>query len=120
MKRPLRLMFAFLWLTFGYWVIGAILHFVVALLPLAQGGSGISVSSEENYHKVEFSGAAGDAVFVLVKQTGDNTVKFPAHISGSSSDISSVNFYAELLVAVLFAIISIPVLSRLLRPGEPG
>jgi hypothetical protein len=115
MKRPLRLMFAFLWLTFGYWIVGPVLHLVVALLPFAQGGSGISVSSEERFHKVQFSGSPGDAVLVVVKQTGDNTVKFPAHITGSSSDISSVNLYAELTVAVLFAVISIPVLSRLLR-----
>jgi hypothetical protein len=117
MKRPLRLMFAFLWLTFGYWIIGPLLHLIVAFLPFAQGGSGISVSSEGNYHKVQFSGSPGDAVLVLVKQTGDNTVEFPAHVTGSSSDIASVNLYAELVVAVLFAVISIPVLSRLLRPN---
>src|SRR5437867_12614707 len=108
MKRPLRLMFAFLWLTFGYWILATVLHFAVVLLPFAQGGSGISVSSEENYHKVQFSGSPGDAVLVLVKQAGDNTIKFPAHVTGSSSNISSVNLYAELVVAVSFAVISIP------------
>ena len=110
-------MFAFLWLTFGYWIIGAFLHFIVALVPFAQGGSGISVSSDKHFHKVQFTGSPGDAVFVMVRQSVDNTVEFPAHVSGSSQDISSVNLYAELAVAVLFAVISIPVLSRLLRPA---
>ena len=108
-------MFAFLWLTFGYLIIGAFLHFLVDLVPFAQRGSGISVSSEEGFHKVQFSGVPGDALFVFVTQTGDQTVQFPAHVTGSSSDISSVNAYAELVVAVLFAVISMPVLSRLLR-----
>lgn len=116
MKRPLRLMFAFLWLTFGYWIIGPLLRIAVLLLPFVQGGSGISVSSAENYHTVRFSGSPGDAVLVLVRQSGDNTITFPARVTDSSSNISSVNLYDELAVTVLFAVISIPMLSRLLRP----
>jgi len=118
MKRPLRLTLAFLWLTVGYWVFSFALQFVLLLLPFAHSGSGISTSTSNGIHTVHFSGAPGDAVLVLVTQSGDHNVTVPARdvpISSSSTTMAWANGYLQLFLVVLFALVSLPILSRLLR-----
>ena len=119
MKRSLRLTLAFLWLTVGYWILSLVLQFALILLPFAHSDSGISTSTSNGVHTVHFSGAPGDAVLVLVRQSGNHNVTIPATrdvvSSGSSTTMAWANAYLEGLLAVLFALASLPVLSRLLR-----
>lgn len=119
MKRPLRLTLAFLWLTVGYWVFSFSLQFVLLLLPFAHSGSGISTSTSNGIHTVHFSGAPGDAVLVLMTQSGDPKVTVPARdvpiSSSSSTTMAWANGYLQLFLVALFALVSVPILSRLLR-----
>ena len=96
MKRPLRLTLAFLWLTVGYWIFSFVLQFALILLPFAHSGSGISTSTSNGVHTVHFSGAPGDAVLVLVTQSGDHHVTIPARdvvASSSSTTMAWANAY---------------------------
>jgi hypothetical protein len=122
MKRPLRLTLAFLWLTIGYWIFSFVLQFALILMPFTHGGSGISTSTQPGLYKVQFSGTPGDAVLVLASHTGDYTVDFPAtQPSGSSSStaIAWGNGFLQLFLVVAYALVSLPILSRLLR-REPS
>ena len=118
MKRPLRLTIAFLWLTVGYWVFSFALQFVLLLLPFAHSGSGISTSTSNGIHTIHFSGAPGDAILVLMTQSGDPKVTVPAQqvlVSASSTTMAGTNAYLQLILVVVFALISLPILSRFLR-----
>jgi hypothetical protein len=119
MKRSLRLSLAFLWLTFGYWTISFVLEFALILLPFARSDSGISASTSNGAHTVHFSGAPGDAVLVLETQSGYHNVTIPATrdvaSSGSGTTMAWANAYLSSFFVVLFALVSLPILSRLLR-----
>ena len=121
MKRRFRLTLAFLWLTVGYWIFSFVLQFALILLPFAHSGSGISTSTSNGIHNVHFSGAPGDAVLVFVTQDGGHgghNVAIPARdvpISSSSTTMAWANGYLQLFLVVLFALVSLPILSRLLR-----
>ena len=117
MKRVLRFTLAFLWLTIGYWIFSFVLQFALMLLPFTGSGS-ISTSTSNGVHTVDFYGGPGDAVLVLVTESGDHKVTFPDSHPGSSSSSTSMawdNGYLQLILVVLFALVSLPILSRLLR-----
>lgn len=120
MKRPLRVTLAFLWLTIGYWIFSFVLQFALILSPFAHSGSGISTSSARGANTVHFSGAPGDAVLVFVTQHGDHDVTFPTThdaVTSSSSAMAWANAYLQLLLVAMYALVSLPLLSRLLRPN---
>jgi hypothetical protein len=110
---------AFLWLTFGYWVISFIIPFVLVFLPFAQSGGGISTSDAGGVHHVRFTGSPGDVIaFIYVEAAGPKDVKFttPTVMShGGSTFLSWTNAYVQLVLVGLFALISIPVLRRIFR-----
>jgi hypothetical protein len=117
MNRVLRFALAFLWLTVGYWIFSFVLQFALLLLPFAGSGS-ISTSTSDGVHTVDFVGAAGDAVLVFVTESGDHKVTFPESRPGGSSSSTTMtwgNAYLELFLVVVFALVSLPILSRLLR-----
>jgi len=110
-------MLAFLWLTFGYWILSTWLQIVLVLLPFAGPGSGLSVGSTDGYHTVNFSGSPGDAVLVVVTKSGPQELTFAESGQGqaSSTAMSQVNTFAGLIISVLYAALSLPVLAKLLR-----
>ena len=120
MKRPLRLTLAFLWLTIGYWMFTFVLQFVLILMPFAHSGSGISTSGGDGVNMVHFSGTPGDAVLVLVSSSGEKDITFPttrqSTTSSHSTSMAWGNAYLQLLLVVAYALVSLPILSRLLRP----
>jgi hypothetical protein len=125
MKRTFRLMLAFLWLTVGYWTLSFVLQFALLLLPFAHTGSGIlhSGPASNGVHTVQFHGAPGDAVLVFVTQDGEKKVTFsakPPTVSSFSTTMAWDNAYSDCFLVGLFALISLPILSRLLRraPNE--
>ena len=114
----------FLWLTVPIWTCSFLLQFALLAMPFAQyahrnGGILTRPGSASNgVHTVSFSGAPGDAVMVLVTKTGDYSVAFPAtrdYSHGSTTTMAWDNAYSALFQVGLFALISLPILSRLLR-----
>jgi hypothetical protein len=123
MRRPLRLAMAFLWLTVGYWTCSFVLHFAILLLPFARTGNGVSMSSGAGVHYLRFSGAPGDTVLAFVTESGDHGLSFsstPSSGSSSGSRMEWANGYFELFVTAFFALISLPILTRLLRAKSPN
>lgn len=117
MSRPLKILLSFLWLTFGYWILSIWLQIILMLLPFAASGTGISVHSADGYHTVNFSGSPGDAVLVVVTKSGPREVTFSGSTQSfaSSSAMMQVNIFSGLIIPLLYAAISIPVLGKLLR-----
>ncbi len=125
MKQAFRLILAFLWLTVGYWTFSFVLQFALLLLPFAHTGSGIlhSGPASNGVRTVQFHGAPGDAVLVFVTQDGEKRVTFsakPPAVSSFTTRMAWDNAYSECFLVGLFALISLPILSRLLRrpPNE--
>lgn len=77
----------------------------------------MSVRSADGYHTVNFSGSPGDALLIFVRKSGPQEVTFrESGRSGTSSTaMAQVNTFGGLIISVLYAVISIPVLGRLLR-----
>ena len=123
MHRLLRITLAFLWLTAGYWLFSTILPFALVLLPYASSGGGISMSSKQGVHQVRFSGSPGDLVLVVyVSDAGEVNLAHTTSgepIRASSTMYQWSNVTAQLVFVALFALISIPLLRRLLRNAEP-
>ena len=120
MKRPLRFTLAFLWLTIGYWTFSFVLMFALILMPFATSGTGISTSSAGGLHTIHFSGTPGDAVLVLVAQKGDHEVTFGSTtdaVTSSSSSMAWANGFLQLFLVMAYTLVSLPILSRLLRPN---
>lgn len=117
MPRSLKILLSFLWLTFGYWILSVWLQIILMLLPFAAPGTGISVHSADGYHTVNFSGSPGDAVLVLVTKAGHREFTFgeSAQSSASSSAMIQLNTLFGLIITVLYAAISLPVLTKLLE-----
>jgi hypothetical protein len=117
--KPSRVILAFLWLTIGYWIISFIVPLVLLFLPFAKSSGGISTSMANGVYKIQFSGSPGQIVALLVStDTGEKEVSFPdmpAAVHGSSEQTQWSSPIFELLVALVFAAVSIPVLRRLLR-----
>jgi len=114
-----RVIFAFLWLTIGYWIISFIVPLVLLFLPFAKSSGGISTSMADGVYKIQFSGSPGQIVALLVStDTGEKQVSFPGMpmaVNGSSEQSQWSSPIFELIVALVFAAVSIPVLRQLLR-----
>ena len=114
-----RVILAFLWLTVGYWIISFIVPLVLLFLPFAKSSGGISTSMADGVYKIQFSASPGQIVALLVStDTGDKQVSFPGMptaVHGSSEQTQWSSPIYELLIALIFAAVSIPVLRRLLR-----
>jgi len=117
--KPSRVILAFLWLTLGYWIISFIVPLVLLFLPFAKSSGGISTSMADGVYKIQFSASPGQIVALLVStDTGDKQVSFPGMptaVHGSSEQTQWSSPIYELLIALIFAAVSIPVLRRLLR-----
>ena len=124
MTHLLKLTIAFLWLTVGYWLFSTILPFALLLLPYAGAGGGISMSSAQGVHQVRFSGRPGDLVLVLyVSDAGEKSLAYTTSnepVRASSTTYQWSNAIVQLTIVALFALISIPLLRRLLRNAEPS
>jgi hypothetical protein len=122
MKRPWRYILAFLWLTIGYWIVSFIVPLVLLFLPFAKSGGGISTSLADGVYKIQFPGSPGQIIALLVStDSGEKKVTFPdmpTDIHGSSDHTQWSSPTYELLIAVVFAGLSIPVLRRLLHNGS--
>jgi hypothetical protein len=122
MKRAWRFTLAFLWLTVGYWIISFIVPLVLLFLPFAKSSGGISTSLADGVYKIQFPGSPGQIIALLVStDSGEKEVTFPnmpktMHGSSEHTQWSSPMF--ELLIALVFAGLSIPILRRLLRNGS--
>jgi len=119
MKRTSRFILAFLWLTVGYWIISFIVPLVLLFLPFAKSSGGISTSMANGVYKIQFPAGPGQIVALLVStDTGDKEVSFPdmpTAVRGSSERTQWSSPIFELIVVLVFAAVSIPVLRRLLR-----
>jgi hypothetical protein len=117
--KPSRVILAFLWLTVGYWIISFIVPLVLLFLPFAKSSGGISTSMADGVYKIQFSTSPGQIVALLVStDTGEKQVSFPGMptaVHGSSEQTQWSSPIYELLIALIFAAVSIPVLRRLLR-----
>jgi hypothetical protein len=121
---PSRVILAFLWLTIGYWIISFIVPLVLLFLPFAKSSGGISTSMADGVYKIQFSGRPGQIVALLVStDTGEKQASFPGMptaVRGSSEQTQWSSPIYELLIALVFAAVSIPVLRWLLckRPNQ--
>ncbi len=119
MNRAARVALAFLWLTVGYWFISFIVPLVLLFLPFAKSGGGISTSMAGGVYTIQFPAGPGQIVALLVStDTGDKTASFPGmpvKTHGSSELTQWDNPIYELVIALVFAAVSIPALRRLLR-----
>ena len=119
MRRTSRFILAFLWLTIGYWIISFIVPLVLLFLPFAKSSGGISTSMADGVYKIQFSGSPGQIIALLVStDTGDKEVVFPnmpKEVHGSSDRTQWSSAIYELLVTLIFAALSIPILRRLFR-----
>ena len=117
--KPSRVILAFLWLSVGYWIISFIVPLVVLFLPFAKSSDGISTSMADGVYKIQFSASPGQIVALLVStDAGEKQVSFPVMptaVHGSSEQTQWSSPIYELLIALIFAAVSIPVLRRLLR-----
>jgi hypothetical protein len=120
MKRAWRFVIAFLWLTVGYWIISFIVPLGLLFLPFAKSSGGISTSMADGVYKIQFPASPGQVVALLVStDTGDKEVSFPGMptaVHGSSEQTQWASPIYELLIALVFAAVSIPLLRRLLCP----
>ena len=122
--KPSRVILAFLWLTIGYWIISFIVPLVLLFLPFAKSSGGISTSMADGVYKIQFSGSPGQIVALLVStDTGEKQASFPGMptaVHGSSEQTQWSSPIYELLIALVFAAASIPILRRLLcnRPNQ--
>jgi len=122
--QPSRVILAFLWLTIGYWIISFIVPLVLLFLPFAKSSGGISTSMADGVYKIQFSGSPGQIVALLVStDTGEKQASFPSMptaVHGSSEQTQWSSAIYELLIALVFAAASIPILRRLLcnRPNQ--
>jgi hypothetical protein len=118
-----RGLLAFLWLTLGYWVISFIVPFLLLFLPFAGSGGGISESSANGVHRVRFDGQPGDVIaYMYVNQSGPKDETFttpPVPSHGGSTFFRWANAYTQLALVCIYALISIPVLKRILRNQAP-
>jgi hypothetical protein len=117
---PSRVILAFLWLTIGYWIISFIVPLVLLFLPFAESSGGISTSMADGVCKIQFSGRPGQIVALL---TGEKQASFPGMptaVHGSSEQTQWSSPIYKLLIALVFAAVSIPVLRWLLckRPNQ--
>lgn len=117
--KPSRVILAFLWLTIGYWIISFVVPLVLLFLPFAKSSGGISTSMADGVYKIQFSGSPGQIVALLVStDSGEKQASFsgmPTAVSGSSEKTQWSSPVFQLIVALFFAAVSIPVLRRLLR-----
>ena len=124
LSRFLKLALAFLWLTVGYWFFSTIVPFVLMLLPYVGSGGGISMSSEQGVHQLRFSGRPGDLVLVLyVSDAGEKNLTYTTSskaVRSSSTTYEWSNAIVQLSLVALFAVVTIPLLRRLLRNAEPN
>ena len=123
MKRLGRSFLAFTYLTVGYWFFNALFVFLLLVLPFVRhDGGGISHSALQGVHQVTFQGERGTLLLVYVSETGSKSLSFttaPQATSSSQTYFRFTNLYGELLTVGLFALISIPVLRRLLTTPAP-
>jgi len=114
-----RVILAFLWLTVGYWIISFIVPLVLLFLPFAKSSGGISTSMADGVYKIQFSGSPGQIVALLVStDTGEKHAFFPGMptaVQSSSEQTQWSSPIFQLIIALVFAAVSIPVLRRLFR-----
>ena len=124
MSRLSKIALVFLWLTAGYWLFITIVPLALVLLPYVGSGGGILMSSEQGVHKLQFSGRPGDLILVLyVSDAGEKNLAYTTAsgaIRASSRTFQWSNTIVQLAVVAVFALISIPLLRRLLQSAEPG
>ena len=114
MKRIARFVIAFLYLTIGYWIFSFAFRYAAILLPFAKAESSISMSSGEGYHYLRFSGTPGEVILVFVSGKA-NGMGFPTPSVTSPTGFEWANVYFESFGIIIFALVSIPILGRILR-----
>jgi hypothetical protein len=101
-----------------------IVPLVLLFLPFAKSSGGISTSMTDGVYKIQFSGSPGQIVALLVNtDTGEKQASFsgmPTAVHASSEHTQWSSPIYELLIALVFAAVSIRVLRWLLcrRPNQ--